>query len=160
MGAEIGANESFLDLYRGRLEGILEEDRYLDLTGLVRGHWYALHFTPESLELVEFGAGDEGSRETADQLLALHREIRERKMALRKFPFTYVCQAEDPLLIKLYHPLQCSACGLGPAPEPWWVFSRVKPSENEMNELRQVRKKDGPQGFLERLKLGLTRSEP
>lgn len=159
MSAEIGANQSFLEIYRGRLEGILDEDRYLDLADLVRGHWYALAFTPEDLVLTEFGVGDENSRAAADQLLNLHREIRERRMALSKFPFTYVRDADDPTFIKLYDPLHCSACGTGPAPEPWWVFSRVRPLESEINELREERKRHHPHGFLDRLKRRLARGE-
>ena len=115
--------ESFKELYQGRLEGFLFEKQYDAFVDSLSGNetWYRY----------EFANGDLNFSETTmtgvkDQLLEFRHMISARKQH-NTFPFTYVHNTSSPNLIKVYDPIKCgSSCSLT-TPDPWWIFTRIRP---------------------------------
>ena len=121
----------FSEISQGSLEGFLFEKQYDEFVESLAGShsWFAYEFEKSDHEFFEISL-----LELKNKLLEFRQEIRERKKH-NTFPFTYIKNTKDPLFIKIYDPVKCgSSCSLT-TPDPWWVFSRVKPSREEILQL-------------------------
>ena len=136
-------NESFLAIFRGHLQGIMDEDAYINMAYVLQnraiesGVWFEIIFIPgaqknaSSAVLKNILSG----KEVGAKLLDIYDEVRERNSISGKFPHTYVKNRENPSFIKLYDPKKCGGSCSTVAPAPWWVFSMVKPAPDELLEI-------------------------
>jgi len=137
---------NFEEHYTGTLRGILKEEKYLELAGKIGKHpgtWYGLSFHEQTLQAVEMN-----EQEVSEKLLGLHQEIVQKNYVSARYPYTYFAPPEEPLLIKLYHPGECGGSCSTSAPAPWWVFTRIKPTGEELQKLRPKTS----EGFFSRFK--------
>lgn len=136
---------SFEERYRGVLRGILKEEQYSDLARQVKNipaTWYGVSFEKEALKVGEFS-----EKETSRKLTQLHKEIIEKNYVSARFPYTYFTVENELSFIKVYHPGRCGSSCSTSAPDPWWVFSRIPPTEQELARLRPPKQKN----FISRL---------
>lgn len=120
--------ETFSELFKGRLDGVMSEEDYERLAGGLDGRWFA----------VEAGSGavmELSGAEAGERLLGLRDEVRARNMLSAKFPYTYVHTPSAPKMIKTYDPLKCGSGCSTSSPDPWWVFSAVRPAPEEIERL-------------------------
>ena len=136
-------NESFIELFRGRLIGVMSEDEYDALAGSLDGAWIAVDFSADEAR-VSSVSGEEAGKMMAD----MRDEIKARNMLNVTYPYTYVHTPEAPRMIKLYDPRRCGSGCSTSSPDPWWVFSTTPPAEAELEELKPSRKRKGLRGLF------------
>jgi len=119
---------TFTAVYRGILEGVLSDTQYKSLCESLNGDWYALDFTSENRSLQSF-SGDE----LKSHMYSLLDIVQKRNMVSVNYPYAYAKNINDPILIKVYDPMKCGSSCSTSAPDPWWIFTKIKP---EIEELR------------------------
>ena len=122
--------ESFLEIAKGTLDGILFEKQYDTLLASLQGsdEWYAAEFNHEHMQFTKLA-----EHEVKEKLVALRNEVKNRNKH-NTFPFTYFKNNPTPIFIKLYDPARCgSSCSLT-KPDPWWIFTKILPDEKELKE--------------------------
>lgn len=129
-------SESFTSIFRGQLQGIMTEEAYVKMAQSLEGNWYAIPIF-EYLEKGTVGADTSDKHfisgaEAGQKLLQIYEEVKQRKSISGKFPHTYVKNRDNPSFIKLYDPKKCGGSCSTVAPDPWWVFSTVAPTRDEL----------------------------
>ena len=129
--------QSFISVLKGRLFGVMNEEEYVNMAQSLPGDqtWYGLLFSPEvkgksPVSPVAISGGEVGKK-----LLELYEEVKKRKSISGKFPHTYVNDRNAPGLIKLYDPGKCGGSCSTTAPDPWWIFSTLKPETSELSQV-------------------------
>lgn len=136
---------TFTEIATGTLEGMLFEKQYDTFVNCLEGHevWYAFDFERDDFTFVEISTND-----LKNKLTLLRNEVKGRKKH-NTFPFTYFKNNPHTLFIKIYDPLKCgSSCSIN-TPDPWWIFSRVKPHQDEFYKL--FPKKETKKSFFKSL---------
>ncbi len=133
---------SFTQLFRGTLRGLRTEEEYEALAKSSVGTWFASKFGDGDVKKID------GS-EVCRMLLESKDMVKKRNMLNITFPYTYVANPEEPQMIKIYDPLQCGSGCSTSSPDPWWVFSRVEPAEEELRDL--MTPKEEKSGIVSRL---------
>jgi len=138
------ATDSFLEFFKGTLSGLMKNEQYDALISTLEGPRFAVDFSQPELQALEMSA-----EEVRTKLAELREITRARKtIHPEEFPYTYVKEKENSLFIKTYDPFACGdSCSLS-APDPWWVFSVVKPEAEELAALRTKEKV----GILQKMK--------
>ncbi len=137
--------ESFGALFSGRLRGLLAEDEYERLAQSLSGPWFAV--------TIDNGAGrveqidDKSARA---RMLSMLGDVKSKNLLSATFPYTYVHTPENPQMVKMYDPLQSSACGSSGKPVAWLVLSKVKPTPGELEAMAPEEKKK-KSGFLKKI---------
>ena len=136
---------SFLEISGGSLEGFLYEKQYDTFVESLNGDeiWFAYEFSRGDMNFTEVSEND-----VREKMLEFRRIVNERKK-FNTFPFTYIKRQTEPVFIKVYDPLKCgSSCSLT-TPDPWWIFSRIKPIEEDFKKVFPV--KTEKKSFFKRL---------
>jgi hypothetical protein len=144
--------EEFFAALNGRFSGIL---RWPQFDGL----WDALRDNPEGWHVYEpeKGAPPQEVMEAGAFLAFLD----ESEAYLRKLCTPECCGAvyadnpDQPSLVKIYNPRLMGGCGMGKAPWPQWLISRLTPAPLELQEEVDDSGKD--KGLLQRMMQGPTR---
>ncbi|VAX16502.1 hypothetical protein MNBD_NITROSPINAE02-189 [hydrothermal vent metagenome] len=137
--------ESFGALFNGSLRGLLAEDEYKKLAQSLTGSWFAV--------TVDDGAGRVETiddKAAAARMLSMLGDVKSKNLLSATFPYTYVHTPENPQMVKMYDPLQSSACGSSGRPVAWLVLSKVKPTPEELEAMAPKEKKK-ESGFFKRI---------
>lgn len=113
----------------------MTEESYVKMAESLEGNWYAVSFMEKNFKVNQLTGAETGA-----MLLDLYKEVRERKSISGKFPHTYVRDREMPVFIKLYDPKKCGGSCSTVAPDPWWIFSQVEPTHDELTFLLKNKK--------------------
>lgn len=123
---------SFLDYYQGTLSGILNAAEYDALIETIEGELYAIDFSSAELGVVSMSEA-----EVKEKLLELRQITASSPFGAKiRYPYTYVKGKQQSRFIKTYNPASCGGSCSTKAPDPWWVFSAVKPAHSELQQLR------------------------
>lgn len=129
-------SDSFTSIYKGHLQGIMTEEAYIKMAQSLQGNWYAIPvFEYQEKGTLGADASDKpliSGFEAGKKLIQLYEEVKQRKSISGTFPHTYVKNRENPSFIKLYDPKKCGGSCSTVAPDPWWVFSTVAPTRDEL----------------------------
>ena len=136
-------SDTFLNTYRGMLEGVLSDTQYKALCESVNGDWYAIDFFSEERLLKKF-TGEELKK----HMYSLLETVQKRNMVSVNYPYTYAKDLKNPILIKVYDPMKCGSSCSTSAPDPWWIFTKIKPEDNELEEILPQKKGKGLFSFL------------
>ena len=133
-------SETFLTIYRGMLEGVLSDIQYRALCESVHGDWYAIDYFSEDRVLQKFTG-----EELQEHMFSILDTVQKRNMVSVNYPYTYAKDIKNPVLIKVYDPMKCGSSCSTSAPDPWWIFTKIKPEDNELDEI--LPKKSGKRFF-------------
>lgn len=139
--------ETFLELFKGRLFGVMSEEDYDALAASLTGEWIAVDLGAGEVRVVEMTGSEVG-----DTMRELRDKVKSRNMLNVTFPYTYVHTPRAPRMIKLYDPINCGSGCSTSSPDPWWIFSVVRPERSELDSLNRPGQKEKPNFFRRLLK--------
>jgi hypothetical protein len=134
-------NPTFLAMYRSMLEGVLSDTGYIDLVDSVRGEWYGFDYQALLAAGVENEIPLLLENEVRERLISLLDSVRARRLATISYPYAYATDLKKPDLIKVYDPSRCGSSCSTKSPDPWWIFSRIRPSCEELKVILPFHRK-------------------
>ena len=123
-------SDDFLTTYNGLLEGVLSDTQYKSLCECVHGDWFSIEVSSEE-KIVKSISGEE----VKSLMFSLLDIIQKRNMVSSNYPYTYAKNIQDPILIKVYDPMKCGSSCSTSSPDPWWIFTKIKPEDDELMTL-------------------------
>jgi len=141
----------FMEMYQSVLNGVMDLDQYRLLAENLSGQWCGINILSDSGEqpvVLKFSA-----EQLKGKLFELQELVVSKKIMNTSFPYTYIYTRENPRLIKLYDPQRCGGSCSTSAPDPWWIFSSVEPTEEEYETLIAPYRKKQQKGFFSFLKI-------
>ena len=143
--------QAFAAAYNGRFSGILRWGQFDQL-------WQALAASPEGWHVYEPEAGGPpGQPLSGEEMKAFMARAEKYLRELCGEDFcgaVYADSLPEPSFIKIYNPRLMGGCGMGKAPWPQWVISRIAPIALEKIEEMESEEKPSKGGILSRLGLG------
>ncbi len=126
----------FMYIYNDFFKGIIKEDDYIHFVSTLSGNWFALDFNQD-----ELGIQIINDSQLHELMNDLYKLVKEKKITHVTHPYTYVHQPDNPQMIKLYDPRKGgSSCSIQ-SPDPWWVFSTMEPTIDDLSILKPPKRK-------------------